>query len=111
MGSRGQVYIKDEGVEGVYLYTHWNADELSGVVKRALAKRWRWDDSEYLARIIFDEMIGQHQGEQVGFGVGTTEHGDIKKLIIVDCWKKRVTVEDRQEGSELSYSFQEFIEK
>ena len=54
MGDRGEVYIKDENVR---LYTHWNAHELIENVKLALRKKWRWDDPQYLSRIIFDVMI------------------------------------------------------
>lgn len=81
MGDRGQVYFKESGV---YLYTHWGAYELIKDVKKALGKKMRWEDVEYLARIVFDTMIGESQGEETGFGIGTEKHGDIWRLIEID---------------------------
>ena len=78
MGDRGQVKIN-----GVYLYTHWGGSRLIDDVKDALRKRWRWSDEEYLARIIFDVMIGGEQGSETGYGIGTEIHGDIWRLIAI----------------------------
>lgn len=91
MGDRGQVYIKDEKT---YLYTHWGATDLPAQVERAIAKKWRWDDPEYLARIIFDEMTDGSHGEETGFGIGHSQHGDIWMLVIVDCKKQTVTIKE-----------------
>ena len=109
MGDRGQVMVKMEGKDkAVYLYTHWNATDLIEIVKKAVAKKWRWNDPEYLARIIFDEMVGDYQGEETGFGIGTSKHGDIWRLIIVDTEKEHIGIEDygKNKGS---YSFENFI--
>lgn len=109
MGDRGQVLIKDE----VYLYTHWSGTELQQDVRNALAKRWRWDDPEYLARIIFEEMIGDSAGEETGFGIGTGIHGDIEHpLIIVDCKNQKVILKD-MEGKEIikEYSFEGYLKE
>ena len=61
MGDRGTVEI-----HGVYLYTHWGASDLIDVVREALAKKWRWDDESYLARIIFDTMLDGSHGTETG---------------------------------------------
>jgi hypothetical protein len=105
MGDRGQVLIKDEGI---YLYTHWGATELTETVRRAMAKRRRWDDPEYLARIIFDEMIGKEQGQETGFGISKNKHGDVWKLITVDCKPQKVTVEEHGK-TKFKGTFEEFI--
>jgi len=106
MGDRGQVLVKDEGI---YLYTHWSATELIDTVKTALAKRWRWDDPEYLARIIFDEMTKDSHGEETGYGIGSGKHGDIWRLITIDCESQTVTVED--DNKEIFRgTFEEFLE-
>ncbi|MBA7623560.1 hypothetical protein ES703_30957 [subsurface metagenome] len=105
MGDRGQVLMVDEKV---YLYTHWNATELAETVRRALARRQRWSDSEYLARIIFCEMVGDDVKGETGFGIGTGRHGDIWREVSVDCEKQIVTIKDRDESKE--YTFEKFIQ-
>ena len=88
MGDRGTVEI-----HGVYLYTHWGASDLIDVVRKALAKKWRWDDQIYLARIIFDTMLEGCHGTETGFGI-MTEPIDEWRCIHVDCNKQRVIVVD-----------------
>jgi len=101
MGDRGQIKIGD-----VYLYTHWDGSNLKQTLKRALEKQWRWDDIEYLPRIIFEEMIGKEKGTETGFGIGTIQHGDLDyPLIIVDVDNKTI-IEGKEE-----LSFRDFIEK
>jgi hypothetical protein len=106
MGDRGQVLMKNSGV---FLYTHWGACDLIAGVQRAIAKKLRWDDEEYLTRIIFDEMIGEEQGKETGFGIGTIKHDDIWLLIVVDCDKKEVTINNLPEEKETTESFEDFI--
>jgi hypothetical protein len=105
MGDRGQVLMKNEKV---YLYTHWGASELIKDVEKAIAKRVRWDDEEYLARIIFDEMIGKNKGEETGFGIGGKKHGDIWRLITVDCDNETITVDDNDKNI-FNGDFEEFL--
>ena len=121
MGCRGQVRIKDSYGNSVFLYTHWGACELKEDVALALARRKRWTDSEYLTRIIFDQMKGNDLGH-LSFGIGTTEHGDIEQLITIDCenkqisWWKIHTWEEDQDEEEDSEgweccSFEEYVEQ
>ena len=93
MGDRAQVVIKNEDEPPVYLYTHWNGTELPDTVRKALARKQRWTDIEYLARIIFCEMIKGNEAGETGFGIGTGEHGDNEHdLIVVDTGKQTVTI-------------------
>ena len=93
MGARAQVLIKDTGV---YLYTHWGAETIQDVVKDTIKQGWRLFDPEYFTRILLENMIGEHdeQGTETGFGIGTSQHSDIEKLIIVDCSGRWVEVSD-----------------
>lgn len=74
MGDRGNIYVADAGV---YLYTHWDGSNLPIVVKRTLQREERWDDPPYLARILFQELIGDDK-EATGYGIsdmiGDNEH-------------------------------------
>lgn len=102
MGDRAQVLIKDTGV---YLYTHWESHKLQETVERAIAKKWRWNDPVYLARIIFDEMLKGQHGEETGFGISTSMQGDINLLITVNCAEQTVRV-----GDKVEFSFREIKE-
>jgi hypothetical protein len=100
MGARAQVLIKDEGV---YLYTHWGAEELGDDVIKAIkseAGKGRWDDPEYLARIIFDCMKGDDITGETGFGIGTKEHSDIECLVTVDCAKRAIKIDRSMYGDD-----------
>ncbi|MDH2900563.1 MAG: hypothetical protein PXY39_06285 [archaeon] len=89
MGDRGQVLIKDSGV---YLYTHWTATSLGKDVAKALTRGYdRWDDHEYLARIIFCEMVSGSLMDILGFGIGTQQHWDVWRLITVDVEHQTIT--------------------
>lgn len=109
MGDRGQVYVHEGDEPGVYLYTHWGASHLTNTVKGALAKHWRWEDGEYLARIIFEEMIAGSEHTETGYGIGTQLHGDVWKVVDVDCATQHVKV---MHGNEeiFSNTFSKFVE-
>lgn len=91
MGARAQVKIQDTGV---YLYTHWGASHIFEDVQEAISKNWRWTDPEYLTRIIFDTMKRGDIDSETGYGIGTAMHGDIERLVVVDC--KNQTVEFKE---------------
>ena len=100
MGERGQILMKKSGV---YLYTHWNGYSLKESLQRALKKKWRWDDEEYLTRIIFCEMVKDELMEETGFGIGTLEHVDLNhQLLIVDVKKQIIRVDEKE------WTFKEF---
>lgn len=112
MGSRAQILIEDEKV---YLYTHWGANELEENLKHILdtpKARSRWDDSEYLTRIIFSEMIKNDIDGETGYGIGGSEHGDIQLLITLNVGKKLIRVEDKYSDNDVMeyFSFQDFID-
>lgn len=115
MVDRGQVKIS-----GVYLYTHWDATELIENVQRALAKRWRWHDHEYLARIIFDEMkltgkiVQKEYGTvavcdvgETGYGIGSEQHADICRLIEITADNKVIVTDCDKEI--FNGSFEDFL--
>lgn len=113
MGDRGHVHIQDTGV---WLYTHWHAYCLPETVAQALAQEMRWSDPEYLARIIFDTMIGNEQGTETGFGIGTERHGDVYRVVHVNCSEGSVRFEeggafDRPSEDIFWGSFQEFVDE
>ena len=99
MGDRGNVRVG-----GVYLYTHWGGTDIPGDVQRALKTGWRWDDTSYLARIIFEEMVGDDRGTETGFGIDASEGVSNNPLVTVSCNEQRVSY-----ASGESWSFQEYV--
>ena len=95
MGDRAQVFVRsygesDASQKGVWLYTHNGGYALAETVQAALQRRLRWDDREYLARIVFQQMLGKDTGEY-GYGIGDGVHGDIEHpVLILDCSNKRI---------------------
>lgn len=85
MGDRAQVKVVLEN-KSIYLYTHWDGSELENIVISALKRGSdRLDDPEYLARIIFSEMIKDDIMGSTGYGIGNHQHGDVHRVVIVDC--------------------------
>ena len=84
MGDRAQVRVVDEykPEKSVFLYTHWNGHALAETVHAALKRGWRWSDGTYLTRCVFNEMQGEDR-EETGFGIDTTQHGDIEHPLII----------------------------
>lgn len=122
MGDRAQVRIIDYAgndcpdvheTGGVYLYTHWHGYQLQHVVARALEfGRSRWRDDEYLARIVFEEMLKLNPNSTTGFGIGTHKHSDIELLITLNCRTTVATVEyvyEPHHAKNGKYTFEEFI--
>ena len=108
MGDRGQVeLVMSEG--SIFLYTHWGAEGLPWVVAKALDRgRSRWDDDEYLNRIIFSQMIKDEVMEETGYGISLGERGDTWRLVRVDYNDSTITVVDNgHSGPELT--FDEFV--
>jgi len=89
MGTRSQVHFIQSGV---YLYQHWDGSLLPSRVQSAISLNDRWDDEEYLTRIVFDSMKTKTAQKTTGYGIGTTRHGDIEFLVEIDCIRQTVKV-------------------
>ncbi len=64
MGDRGNIEV-----DGVNLYGHGNGSLLPLILQGALARRWRWTDGSYLARIVFCCMVRGNEDGETGFGI------------------------------------------
>lgn len=111
MGDRANVLVKaDKKDKGVYLYTHWHGSQLPRKLGISLGKRWRWDDAQYLARIIFDDMIGELQGGETGFGISSMPGDGTDRVLIVDCSTKTVTDANLDEKKTFGeWTFEEYL--
>lgn len=101
MGDRGNIIVKNKGEE-VYLYTHWRGHDLPETLQRALKRKQRWDDHQYLARIIFNTMTRGSEDSETGYGISSKQH-DGGVDITVDVEHQEV----RWEGK--AWSFEEYI--
>ena len=104
MGDRANVLVKENDDDpGVYLYTHWAGTELPYTLQEALAKRWRWDDTAYLTRIIFDTMTEGQQGNETGYGISTFCCDGEDRILEVNCKHQDVRRKAR------TWTFEEYI--
>ena len=111
--SSGQVEIISTENDSIFLYTHDLADSLVNDVYQALKLGARWDDADYLARIVFCRMIPPEQLlNDKGFGIGAKQYGDINLLITLDCRDQTISVISSLMENKHKYSmtFTEFIE-
>lgn len=87
MGDRGNIFFVDHETDdgqlaGLYMYGHWSGAFLPEVVMRALDRgRGRWGDSQYLARIVFCELVRDDLDGTTGFGLSTSI-GDNEHAIV-----------------------------
>ena len=74
MGDRANIEIIDDTKHSVFLYTHGRGYELPEVLQAALIRgKDRWDDTYYLTRIIFCEMVKGKEKDLTGFGISAQE--------------------------------------
>ena len=96
MGDRAQVRFiyNNEAKTEIYFYTHWTGYLLAKDVQNAIKRgQDRWNDTEYLARIIFSEMIQRGVLDTCGYGIGVNTHDDLQHdIITVDCNTQKVIV-------------------
>ena len=106
MGDRRNVKVVDNNNTEVYLYTHWGGYNLPLVVQETLARRERWDDAPYLARMIFCAMMGGDQHGSTGFGISANLQDTNYPGREVEIYTsiKEITI------GKNSWTFEEFIE-
>jgi len=103
MSTRAQICVEDDHSK-VYLYQHWDGDEIGESLQNALKKKWRWNDTPYLTRIIFDAMTETSHGEETGYGIASTPFGRVAYQLIVDTDNQTVTNKNKR------LTFREFCE-
>lgn len=114
MGDRANVKIVDRE-STVYLYTHWAGSELPSTLQSALARKQRWNDGQYLAKIIFSQMVKDHEDAETGYGISSVcGDGDsrILEVNVEDQTITRKSESDPKYGSGLTpktCTFEEFV--
>jgi hypothetical protein len=95
----------------VYLYTHNDAKSLLTIVHNTLSLKVRWDDPDYLSRMLFCEMIPeQFWSSNTGYGIGTQLYADVELLVSLNTAAQKITLSSgSHEFSNFSMGFEEFI--
>lgn len=89
---RANVYVHRGTEAGVFLYTHNRGLALPEVVAAALSRgHERWDDEQYLARIIFCEMVRGDELGCLGFGISALVGDGEGCILSVDVADQTVT--------------------
>lgn len=114
MGSRGNIVITQHPVppgktgEQVYLYTHFGGECLPELVQQVLARRLRWDDEGYLARMLFAALIEGDESGDSGAGITTYLTDNEFPLLVLDCKKQQVSMRTGGGGVD-NWSFEQFV--
>jgi hypothetical protein len=93
MGDRSAIAIEQYNGSRVYLYGHWMGEGAIEVVSDTLDRGLRWDDSSYLARLMFERMIRDSAGSETGFGISAVRPDVEYPIIVLNCEQKMLTVE------------------
>lgn len=101
MGNRANIMLvlpKSYGPKaqngGVYLYTHWAGHDFPEMLREALDfGRGRWNDDQYLARIItsrvFRNLVDDTTGGGIGLTIGDNEVG--RPVLVVNLINNTVS--------------------
>ena len=96
MGMRQNVKLTYSEGAPVYVYSHWDGEDdrnnspLAHKVRSAIARRERWDDESYLARIIISEILKKEIDGEIGYGIAPYEIDPDFPTIEVDLERKQV---------------------
>jgi len=95
----------------VYLYTHSGAGSLVNDVHSVLSMRQRWDDPDYLAKMVFCKMVPvECWNTDTGFGIGTQLYADINLLITVDTITQKISLQTATDKHyKIKNSFEDFV--
>lgn len=107
MGNRANILVKESVDGGVYLYTHSDGDNVPFVLKSVLRRRVRWDDTQYLTRIIFDELTMGHRGDETGYGISSFVGDGSDRVLMVDI--KNQCVMRGDSCLDVNISFEDYI--
>lgn len=119
MGDRANLTLKYRNGGEVNVYVHWHGSALPIILAKALARKERWDDESYLARIIISE-IAKAVGVDDSTGMGIMPTNDFGEGgPVVNLAKQTVTLREHWGGddspqwfnvvSDGEYTFSEYI--
>jgi hypothetical protein len=70
MGARTNIEIKFANEPSIYIYSHWGGEGgLRQDLRRAISRRQRWNDEQYLTAIILREVLRDNLDKETSVGV------------------------------------------
>lgn len=111
MGDRANVAFLDEDRVPIYFYSHWGGEALPGLVREVLARKQRWDDPTYLARMIFSKMVSDDIDGETGYGISLSMPDNEHRIIVVNCTGQFVGFADPGQPTTpvKKWTFEEYI--
>jgi hypothetical protein len=96
----------------VYIYTHTSAAKLVAEVHEVLSRRKRWDDPDYLTRMIVCGIIPKDQwNSEFGYGIGTQLYVDVNLLISIDTTNQTISISSYGSGvDDVKMELEDFIQ-
>ena len=96
MSDRANIYLEmpgeDDQPSGIYLYTHYYGREWPEMLREALEfGRGRWNDEQYLARIIISRVFADLTDSELGGGVSLRIGDNNHPIIVCDLIKREVS--------------------
>jgi len=105
MGDRANICLRFEDGNEIYLYSHGSGSLLPEKLAEALAFGVnRWDDEQYLARIITSRVFADLVDAATGGGLSPYLGDGAGRVLDVDLPNQKVTVR----GSDRSFSFRDY---
>lgn len=99
MGDRANIAVLQGDGSAVVLYTHSGGYNLPEKLHTAIGRRARWNNTQYLSRIIFDSMSESCQGEETGFGITTKVWDNSYPILTVDPEKNVIYTADEKDSA------------
>lgn len=113
MGDRANIVMRFENngkKSDIFFYGHWAGRDAPAAAQRALARKERWTDDQYLARLVWDSFCPESQhGKELGFGISPFIGDNSHDLTIVDIEAQRVIRASESMQEKNSWTFEQFI--
>ena len=95
----------------LYLYNHEGSNSLVSIVFEVLSRKERWDDADYLSRMIFCAMVPESEWhESTNYGIGTSLYMDLQLFISINVPLQKITIQLTEDlHNPIVYTFEEFV--
>lgn len=94
MGDRGNVKVKQQDGNNIWIYSHWGGSDMPVKLQDAMIyAKGRWNDESYLTRCLITEICKSAR-DNTGYGVSTYPTDNEHDVLEVDCEAQTIRVLD-----------------